>query len=126
MRNHLTVANQNFTPYIIDGTYDIQTEDQYEKWDDANMVEHRVIVTSKVKGSFQIVCSNRTNSITLADFLLTWSSAVNNGVVTLGLYVPSRNSFEALDCYYEIKSADHILSADGDFIDVLTIELKER
>lgn len=126
MRNHLTVANQNLTPYIVDGTYDIQTDDQSEKWNDANMLEHRVIISTKVTGSFQIVCSNRANSITLADFLALWESAVDNGVVTLGLYVPSRNSFEALDCYYEIKSADHILTADQEFIDVLTISLKER
>lgn len=126
MRNHLTVANRNLTPYIVDGTYDIQTDDQSEKWNDANMLEHRVIISTKVTGSFQIVCSNRANSITLADFLALWESAVDNGVVTLGLYVPSRNSFEALDCYYEIKSADHILTADQEFIDVLTISLKER
>lgn len=126
MRNHLTVANQNLTPFIVDGSYDIQTDDQSESWNDANMLEHRVIISTKVTGSFQIVCSNRANSITLADFLALWESAVDNGVVTLGLYVPSRNSFEALNCYYEIKSSEHILTADGGFIDVLTISLKER
>lgn len=126
MRNHLTVSNTNLTPYIVDGSYDIQTENKYESWNDANMVEHRVIIATKVFGSFQIVCSNRANSITLADFLTLWEDAVDNGVVMIGLYVPSRDSFEALNCYYEIKSSDHILSADGNFIDVLTIEIKER
>lgn len=126
MRNHLTVANTNLTAYIVDGSYDIQTEDKYDSWDDANKVEHRVIITSKVSGSFQIACSNRANSITLSDFMSLWESAVDNGVVTLGLYVPSRNSFEALNCYFEIKSSEHILTADQEFIDVLTISLKER
>ena len=126
MKTHLVVNDTDLTAYIVAGSYNIDSADQYESWKDGNFKEHRIIVTNKVSGSFEIACSNRTGSITLADFLETWNGAVDNGVVTLGLYIPTRDKFEALEAYYDIKVKDHILSGDGNFIDVLTIELQER
>lgn len=126
MKIHFTVANTDLTKYIVDGTYKINPQDSYESWEDGNMLEHRVIVTQKIEGSFDIGCSNRSGGITLAHFLELWNSAVDNGVVTLGLYVPALDQFKALNCYYKITSKDHILSGDGNFIDVLTVSIKER
>lgn len=125
MITHLVVNNTNLTPYIVDGTYNVNSEDVYESWKDGNMKEHRVIVAQKISGSFDIACSNRTTGISLDTFLSTWNSAVNNGVATIGLWVPSKGAFEALECYYDIVSKDHILSGDGSFIDVLTVQIKE-
>ena len=126
MRNHLTVSNTDLTPYIVDGTYKMDTKDAYESWEDGNMMEHRVVVTSKVEGSFDIGCSNRSGGITLAHFLELWADAVDNKVATIGVYVPSVNQFKAIDCYYTITSKEHILSGDGEFIDVLTVKIQER
>lgn len=126
MRNHLTVSNTDLTPFIIDGTYKVDVNDVYKSWEDGNMLEHRVIVTSKVEGSFEIGCSDTLGGISLSDFLELWNSAVDNGVVTLGAYVPSLNQFKALSCYYSIDNKEHILSAHGEFIDVFTIKIKER
>lgn len=126
MKIHFTVANTDLTKYIVDGTYKINPKDSYESWEDGNMLEHRVIVTQKIEGSFEIGCSNRSGGITLAHFLELWNSAVDNGVVTLGLYVPALDQFKALNCYYTITSKDHILSGDGNFIDVMTVSIKER
>lgn len=126
MLTHLVVNNTNLTPYIVDGTYSINSADTYESWKDGNMVEHRVIITHKISGSFEIACSNRANGITLSDFLDLWNGIVDNGVAQIGVWVPNKGSFEAIDCYYEITNKEHILSGDGEFIDVLTVNVKER
>lgn len=126
MRTHLVVNDTDLTAHIVSGSYDISSEDQYESWKDGNFKEHRIIVTSKVSGSFDLACSNRTGSITLAEFLDLWDGAVDNGVITLGLYVPNKDKFELIEAYYEINPKDHILSGDGSFIDVFTIKLQER
>ena len=126
MITHLVVNETNLTPYIVDGSYKVNSDDTYESWNDGNMVEHRVIVTQKISGSFDIACSNRDGSISLSSFLTTWNAAVENGVATIGVWVPNRGSFEAIECYYEMVSKDHILSGDGSFIDVLTVSIKER
>ena len=123
MKNHIVVNDTNLTPYVVDGSYDIKSSDIYESWNDGNMREHRVIVTSKVSGSFEIACGGE---LSLSDFLEAWNNSVTNGVVRIGLYVPNTDTFEALDCYFEIEPKSHILTAGGKWIDVLSITVKER
>ena len=126
MRNHLTVSSTDLTKYIVAGSYKVNTKDAYESWEDGNMLEHRIIVTRKVEGSFEIGCSDTLGGISLADFLALWDAATDNGVATIGVYVPNLNEFKAINCYYSISSKEHILSAGGEFIDVLTVTIKER
>lgn len=120
------VNNTDITNYIVEGSYQMNSSDSYESWKDGNMKEHRIIVAQKVKGKFQVVCSNRSNSILLADFLALWNSAVVNGVVTLGVYVLDTNTLEYIEAYYNIESARHDRAGDGSFIDILEITLTER
>lgn len=122
----VVVNNTEITNYIVEGSYKMDSSDTYESWKDGNMREHRIIVSQKISGQFQVVCSNRSNSITLANFLTLWNSAVNNGVVTLGVYVLDTNSFEAIEAYYEIENVKHDRAGDGSFIDVLEITITER
>lgn len=122
----VVVNNTDITNYIVEGSYKMDSSDTYESWKDGNMREHRIIVSQKISGKFQVVCSNRSNSITLANFLTLWNGAVNNGVVTLGVYVLNTNSFEAIEAYYEIENVKHDRAGDGSFIDVLEITITER
>ena len=122
----VVVNNTEITNYIVEGSYKMDSSDTYESWKDGNMREHRIIVAQKIVGSFQVVCSNRSNSITLADFLEVWNGGVSNGVVTLGVYVLDTNSFEAIEAYYEIENVKHDRAGDGSFIDVLEITITER
>lgn len=122
----VVVNGTDITNYIVEGSYNINASDDYESWKDGYFVEHRIIVTSKVSGSFEVVCSNRSNSITLADFLTTWNGGVSNGVVTLGVEVLNTGTFEAIEAYYQIKNTKHDRAGDGSFIDVLEITIKER
>ena len=122
----VVVNDTDITNYIVEGTYKMEAQDSYESWKDANGVEHRIIITSKVSGSFDLVCSNRSDSITLPDFLALWNGAVDNGVVTVGVYVINQGELKAIDAYHEISSKEHIRSGDGSLIDVLTINISER
>lgn len=123
MKTHIVVNDTDLTPYVVDGSYNIKSSDTYESWQDGNKKEHRIIITSKVNGSFQIACGG---DLTLSEFLEVWHSAVNNGILRIGLYVTNTNTFEAIECYFEIDPEDHILTAGGKWIDVLSIKIKER
>lgn len=122
----VVVNNTNITNYIVEGSYHMDSSDTYESWKDGNMLEHRVIIAQKIKGKFQVVCSNRSNSITLTDFLTIWNGGVNNGVVTIGVYVLDKGVFEAIEAYYSIENVKHDRAGDGSFIDVLEITITER
>lgn len=120
----VVVGGIDITNYIVTGSYNINAVDQYEGWQDGNGVEHRVIIRSKVSGSFEIGCCSK--SITLSDFLDAWDSAVDNGVVTIGCTVLNKNTFEALEAYYEITGKDHIKKGDGQIIDIMSVKIQER
>lgn len=122
----VVVNNTDITNYIIEGSYQMDSNDIYESWKDGNMREHRIIVVHKVSGKFQVVCSNRNNSITLHDFLTLWNGAVDNGVVTLGVYILDTDSTEMIEAYYDIENVKHDRAGDGSFIDVLEIKITER
>lgn len=122
----VVVNNTDITNYIVEGSYKMDSSDTYESWRDGNMREHRIIVSQKIKGNFQVVCSNRSNSITLSDFLDVWNGAVSNGILTIGVYVLDTDTFEAIEAYYEMENVKHDRAGDGSFIDVLEITITER
>lgn len=120
----IVVGSTNIAGYIVDGSYDMDSTDKYESWQDGNYVEHRIIVTSKVTGSFKVVCSNET--IDLDDFRAIFDNAADNGVVNMSVWVTNQGVTKAISAYYNMKSAEHIIRADGTYIDVITVEITER
>lgn len=123
---NVVVNNVNITKHIVVGSYKMDSVDEYKSWMDGNLKEHRIVIAKKIEGKFQIVCSNRSNSITLADFLTLWNGAVRDNAVTIGVYVLDTDKFEAIEAYYEIENVKHDKAGDGSFIDVLQITIKER
>lgn len=124
--HNIIIGQTNISDYIVHDTYKMDAKSQYESWMDGNYVEHRVIVTEKVEGSFDVVCSNLDGSITLADFMDIIANAENNGVITCNVYVTNKGAAEAIDAYYTVTSKEHTMKADGTFVDVITVALKER
>lgn len=120
----VVVGGIDITNHIVRDSYKINAYDQYESWVDGNGIEHRIIIRTKVSGSFELVCCDET--ITLSDFLETWNSAVTYGAVLIGMTVLNTNSFDAISAYYEITNKEHIKKGDGRIIDILTIKIQER
>ena len=108
--HNIIIGQTNITNYIVDGSYKMDAKSQYESWQDGNFVEHRIIVTEKVEGSFDLVCSNKTGSITLSDFMDIITAADNNGVITCAVYVTNKGASEAIDAYYSITNKEPSLT----------------
>ena len=54
MKTHLVINGVDYTPHIVDDSYDINSNDVYESWEDGNKVEHRIPVTKKKSLSFHL------------------------------------------------------------------------
>ena len=127
MQRHLIINGVDYTPYIVDGSYSIDSEDVYESWNDGNMVEHRIVVTQKVTGSVQLLCSEEGPWPRVSALIADLQAATVNHVLTnLGVYVPSRGAFEAINAYFKLQNTSHIKSMGGKFTDVFTLDIKER
>jgi len=121
--NTITINGHNIAPYIVEGSYQMDAEDQYLSWQDGNFTEHRIIVTSKVKGSFDIACRD---DLSLSDFMSYVTGGEVNGIILCGVWVTNKGVNKAINAYYTITNKTHDLTAEDDYVDVLTVELKER
>jgi hypothetical protein len=123
---NVVIGQTNIKNYIIEGTYKMDSSDSYESWQDGNFVQHRVIVTSKVNGSFDVACCNKTGSITLSDFCDIFTNAEDEGVILATLHVTNKGIMKTIEAYYKMTTKEHTLLADGTFLDVLTVTIEEK
>lgn len=115
----------DITDYIVIDSYSMNSEEAFESWLDGNKVEHRIIVSEKVSGSFEVVLSNKNNMPT-EEFLTLWNNAVNNHIVTILVYVMNKGQNKMINAFYKMECTKHEKLADGSFLDLMTIELQER
>lgn len=120
----IMIGTTDITGLIVDGTYNMDAKDKYESWQDANYVEHRIIVASKVEGSFDVVL--KSDGTSLADFVDIIEAAETNGVITALVDVTNKGSAKAISAYYELENKTHDITASGKVVDVVTVNLKER
>lgn len=121
----LAIVNEtDITEYINPKTYKMNAEKTYESWLDGNYKEHRIYTRSKVKGSFEIALYGQNNMHT-QDFLELWNGAVNNEVVTIMLYVQNLDQNSAIQAYFEFDGTFHREMINGEYCDVLTVNIEE-
>lgn len=124
MTGQVVIGSSDISNYIVEDTYKINAVESFESWMDGNKLQHRSGVVEKVKGSFNVVCAPQ-NDLTAAELKTIFTNATTNGVTYAAVYVANKGTVEAIDCYYSLSSAEHILTASG-FIDVITVEIQER
>lgn len=120
----IMIGTTDITGLIVDGTYNMDAKDKYESWQDANYVEHRIIVASKVEGSFDVVL--KSDGTSLADFVDIIEAAESNGVITALVDVTNKGSAKAISAYYKLENKTHDITASDKVVDVVTVNLKER
>lgn len=119
-----TVNNTDITKYIIKDTYKVNSEPVYESWLDGNFREHRIYTRERVEGSFDVIFFDDDNGA-YQDFLTLLDSATTNNLLTIGLFVLDKCSFEALQVYYNITAEQHAETTDGRMVNKMTIEIEE-
>ena len=119
------VNNTDITEYINKKTYKMNAEKPYISWEDGNFREHRVYPRSKVEGSFEVALYGKNNMLT-QNFLDLWNGAVDNELVTMGVFVQNTNKFEMIEAYFEIDGKTHREMINGNYCDILTIKITER
>lgn len=123
--NLITVNGVNITQYINRKTYKMNAEDIYESWENGNLVTTKVFIRKKITGSFEIAVWGK-NNMDWAAFLNLWNGAVEDGIVTLGVFVQNTNTFETIEAYFETTSKAHEKLMNGNYLDRVTFKIEER
>jgi hypothetical protein len=122
----VSVNGIDITEHISPKSYKVNAEKIYGgSWQDGNFREHRVFVRDKVSGSFDIALYGRDGMTTQA-FLQNWEAATNENVVTLLVYVQNKNIMQAITAYFEFKGKKHRELNNGEYLDIITVEIEEQ
>lgn len=119
------IGSNNITDIVVVDSYKMDKTQEYESFNDGNMVSHRIITAEKISGQFNVVLSEK-NNCTLEQFTNIWNMAVTNGCVLATVYVTNTGKIETINAYYSITSQQHTLTACGTYLDILEIKLEER
>lgn len=125
MTGQAIIGSTDISNLIVDGSYKMDLEPSYQSWEDGNYVEHRIYARQKIRGEFDVALGTKAGK-TLPQFKTIISNATNNNVTTAAFYVTNKGSVEAVNAYVTLTSKEHILTADGSFIDVVSVEITER
>lgn len=125
MTGQAIIGITDISNLIVDGTYKMDLEDLYESWKDGNYVEHRIYVSSKIRGTFDVVLSSK-NNCTLSQFKTIIDNATNNNVLTGAFKCTNTGTVEAVNAFCRLVNKEHIATADGSFIDIVSVEITEK
>ena len=125
MTGQAIIGSTDITNLIVDGSYKMDLEPSYQSWEDGNYVEHRIYARQKIRGEFEVALGSKAGT-TLPQFMTILNNATNNHVMTGAFFVTNKGSVEAVNAYVTLTNKEHILTADGSFIDVVSVEITER
>lgn len=124
MTGQAIIGSTDISNLIVDESYKMDNESQYESWRDGNFVEHRSGRHTKLKGSFDVCLSPKTGT-TLAQFHSLVENATGSAGTILGaFYCTNTGAVKAVNAFVHLESSEHILTSNG-WIDVLTVEVQE-
>ena len=125
MTGQAIIGSTDISNLIVDGSYKMDLEPSYQSWEDGNNAEHRIYSRPKIRGEFDVALGIKIGT-TLSQFNTIINNATNNHLTTAAFYVTNKGTVEAVNAYVNPVNKDHILTADGSFIDIITVEVTER
>ena len=72
------IGNTDYTNYIIDGTYDVNSEEINDTYTDASEVNHFIHLRNRVKGSLEMVFATQTEYSALVTAIASAKSQNTN------------------------------------------------
>ena len=124
MTGQAIIGTTDISNLIVDGSYKMDNEIQYESWQDGNFVEHRSGRHKKLKGTFDVCLSSKTG-MTLSQFsALVENATGSTGAIIGAFYCTNTGAVKAVNAFVHLKNSEHILTTNG-WIDVVSVEVQE-
>lgn len=124
MTGQAVIGNTDVSDLIVDGSYNMDLDQRYESWLDGNGAEHRSAKIEKTAGSFDVILSAKT--MTLSQFYsLVKNSTADTGATLCGFASTTTGTFKAINAYLRMTNKEHTVTSSG-FVDIVTVEVQER
>lgn len=125
MTGQAIIGSTDISNLIVDGSYKMDNETQFESWVDGNYVTHRSGRRNKLKGSFDVVLSPKSGKTLSEFYALIENATASTGALIGAFYCTNTGAVKAVNAYVHLTNNEHILTTNG-FIDTVTVEVEER
>lgn len=102
----LTINSHDYTKYILAGSWEVNRQDVYTDWEDANRIKRRSIYRTRVSGQFTIQFIDRSK---YADFLSDLEAVKSNGYYPMTVYQNNVGSTVSINAFI---SMDPVMAAN--------------
>lgn len=95
-----SINGTDISQYILSESYSINQKDEYNEWTDANRVNHRDIIRTRVSGKFELqfpVCNEQLYT----DFVTLLSDNTVSGILPITVFVNNINETKEINVFYE-------------------------
>lgn len=100
----LQIGSTDLSPAADIQSYEMNSQDVYETWTDANWLDHRVIVRQRISGKVKLGYSSAAAFTALQTLLAAARQA--DGSYTVTAYVQNTGAMATFDCYIDTEGAD--------------------
>lgn len=116
---YFTVAGNDLSSHMQYNDYEMNEEQEYSSWTDANYEIHRTLKRTRIEGEFELVFfSTQVESLDWFNNIL--SAVTTDGRVAVGVYVQNINEFKEITAHVDVTMNNQFMVGDlrGDIVKV--------
>ena len=95
-----SINGTDITQYILSESYNINQKNEYNEWTDANRVNHRDIIRTRISGEFELQFPIGNEQL-YTDFVTLLSANTASGVLPITVFVNNINETREINAFYE-------------------------
>ena len=118
------IAGVDLTKHITVPSYEVNQEDEYKKWTDANYIEHRECFRKRISGKFTMKFLDKARYFEFLELLETNREV--GGYTPASLYVNNLNKVVATNVFISIAPANTLPFFRNESYKGFTVTVKER
>ena len=98
----LQINSVDFTDNVIQKSYRVQQQDEYEEWTDGNWITHREIVRTRINGTIALTFTSETDYAGLTGAIAAVKTS--GGYCPITLWVNNTKSLETINAFLIVET----------------------
>ena len=95
-----SINGTDITQYILSESYNINQKNEYNEWTDANRVNHRDIIRTRISGEFELQFKIGDET-PYNNFVTLLKDNTASGVLPIAVFVNNINESKTINVFYE-------------------------
>lgn len=122
----LKINDHDYTPYIVSPSWQVNAEEMTQMWTDGNLVSHKDVIRTRVKGSFNFANRGAT-SRDFAAFIQDLDEVkTTRNAYMLEVYCNNLQTYKTIEAFVTYEPAMVRNGGGPVYIEAFTVNIEER